>query len=613
MTESSSYYSLLSASPFSWENFLEIFAQLTSYALTDRETEAIISGVHAFHARLKRLSNNHLRRLAEEANSSECNKPQCRHVGKTCTQNALRGYIKAFLVGYGVKFLSEAVPGLLTGRLIKRPSLIKQMGGRDTIQFGMFLAAFIGTYKAMLCTIRHLRKKYGYESGGDRLNAFIAGTIAGLALAIERNKERRLAIALYLTTRSAQFTCVWLANRWAAARARRRRGLMRVRSEIVMSKASAGASRRAGVNEPTGMKSGLGTPTAHTHASTSTASTTNTGAVRPSIQFTGLEKANAAAHSKLGRSLKKEQLLHEEREPVEFADRLDAWLRAWGGTLVMALASSQILFAYIVAPQTLPRSYYGFLVVHGGLKSRYGSLAVPMLSQIGEAVLRMNNLSGAETQVPDNMTSAEFIAREVSPNIATVLPQGVRHNYFICALEHPWNTSCTKAHLSTFVGAIGRSLKLYMPLNAIMTVIFSGRRLIKDPVNTLTRYVKSVIRSSVFLSSYVTVAWLVPCTLRRLLKREAIWFYYVNGILSGLCALIEAPGRRIELGMYCLPRALESFWRCGVQWGWWHNIRHAEVAYFAFAMGALMSIYQTAPESIHGSYRDVMTRCFGQN
>ncbi|RKP06105.1 hypothetical protein THASP1DRAFT_18903 [Thamnocephalis sphaerospora] len=260
-----SYYSLLAASPFSWENFLEVFAQLTSYALTDRETETIISSFHAFHARLKRLSNNNLRRLAEEASSSEYGKPQCRHEGKTCVQNALRGYIKAFVVGYGVKFLTEAVPGLLTGRLVKRPSLLKQMGGRDTIYFGMFLSGFIGTYKAILCSLRHLRKQHGSDSG-DQLNAFIAGTIAGLALCLERNRDRRFAIALYLTTRSAQFTCVWLANRWSASRARKRRGLMR------------------------------------------------------------------------------------------FADRLDAWLRRWAGTMLMAVASSQILFAYIIAPQTLPVS-----------------------------------------------------------------------------------------------------------------------------------------------------------------------------------------------------------------------------------------------------------------
>jgi hypothetical protein len=120
MDDQNNYYSLLSASPISWENFFEVLAQLTSFALTDRETEAIIASFHAFHARLKRLSNRNLRRLAEEASTSEYRRPHCRHDGKTCVQNALRGYIKAFVVGYGVKFLVESVPALLTGRLFKR-------------------------------------------------------------------------------------------------------------------------------------------------------------------------------------------------------------------------------------------------------------------------------------------------------------------------------------------------------------------------------------------------------------------------------------------------------------------------------------------------------------
>ncbi|RKP26232.1 hypothetical protein SYNPS1DRAFT_14468 [Syncephalis pseudoplumigaleata] len=211
------------------------------------------------------------------------------------------------------------------------------------------------------------------------------------------------------------------------------------------------------------------------------------------------------------------------------------------------------------------------------------------------------------------MTSAEFVAREISPNLATIYTPRTRHHFAICALEHPWDTSCTQSHISTFIGAMGRSLKLYLPLNAVMTLIYSGKKLTKDPVKTLLRFIKSTLRSSLFLSSYVTMAWIVPCVLRYTFKRERIWFYYLNGILSGLCAIIDAPGRRIELGMYCLPRALESFWKCGVQWGWWRNIKNAEVVYFSMAMGILMSIYQTAPESIQGGYRDVMTRCFGKN
>src|SRR5262249_54864291 len=52
--------------------------------------------------------------------------------------------------------------------------------------------------------------------------------------------------------------------------------------------------------------------------------------------------------------------------------------------------------------------------------------------------------------------------------------------------------------------------------------------------------------------------------------------YFANGIVAGSMVMIEVPGRRLELGLYCLPRALESFWNCGVQWGWWKNIPYVQ-------------------------------------
>jgi len=47
----------------------------------------------------------------------------------------------------------------------------------------------------------------------------------------------------------------------------------------------------------------------------------------------------------------------------------------------------------------------------------------------------------------------------------------------------------------------------------------------------------------------------------------------VNGILGGLAVLLETPSRRMELALYCLPRAIESFWKCGAKFGYWPNIK----------------------------------------
>lgn len=55
--------------------------------------------------------------------------------------------------------------------------------------------------------------------------------------------------------------------------------------------------------------------------------------------------------------------------------------------------------------------------------------------------------------------------------------------------------------------------------------------------------------------------------------------YFVNGGLAGLTVLIEIPARRLELALYCLPRAIESFWRCGVKWGRWKYLPYVFVVF----------------------------------
>lgn len=79
------------------------------------------------------------------------------------------------------------------------------LGGQDTLRFALFLAMFIGGYKYLLCFLRHQR---GVDDG---LNTFIAGSISALALLFDQ-QQRRIAISMYLMTRTLQFTCSALSN-----------------------------------------------------------------------------------------------------------------------------------------------------------------------------------------------------------------------------------------------------------------------------------------------------------------------------------------------------------------------------------------------------------------
>jgi len=123
--------------------------------------------------------------------------------------------------------------------------------------------------------------------------------------------------------------------------------------------------------------------------------------------------------------------------------------------------------------------------------------------------------------------------------------------------------------------------------------------------------------------------------------------YYLNGFCGGLCVLLEQKPRRIELAMYCAPRALESFWNQMVKHGRFRNVsyvrarremkgaymhsthklllpravrilsgslrRNGEVAYFAVAMAVLLTIYQNEPDNLNSTYRSALEHLVGKN
>ncbi|KAI7905940.1 uncharacterized protein BX663DRAFT_529463 [Cokeromyces recurvatus] len=351
-----------------YENFLESLAQIVSKLLTDQETERVLSSIRTFQEKLKRLSSQNLNRLNLEISNVEKVKTNlCQHEGKTCTQNCTRGFIKTFSVTFVVKFLIGILPSLITGKILKRPHILKQMAG----------STFISSYKGILCALRNYRKTNDKRS--DRLNAFIAGTIAGLSLALDRDKHRRQSIMLYLFTRALQFNGAWIMKQWAIQR----------------------------------MKAHPG----------------------------------------------------EQRWDDSFAK----FISKFAGIAVMMIANAQIIYAFLFNHNTLPRSYFEFLLTHSGFRKSYGSMAARIAEAVGITVHQLVE-DQIPVTIPKNNSSREFISHYVSPNIASTLSSKVHHKYIMCAIQHPMRESCTIDKFVLFKDEFLRSLKLYIPLNMLYLI-----------------------------------------------------------------------------------------------------------------------------------------------
>ena len=130
-----------------------------------------------------------------------------------------------------------------------------------------------------------------------------------------------------------------------------------------------------------------------------------------------------------------------------------------------------------------------------------------------------------------------------------------------CSIVHG-NQSCG-GHVISFLGqAYKRALPVYFPVYLIPALIVHRKGLLQRPFTILTKVLIGTARSSLFLSVYCTSAWMWTCFLFRIFKRCNIPMVAMGTFPPGLGLSIEKKSRRMEISLYCLSRAIESFFTC---------------------------------------------------
>ncbi|KAJ3254207.1 hypothetical protein HK103_007452 [Boothiomyces macroporosus] len=382
-----------------WENFIESIAQVLSKALTDKDTEALIVSFNALQERLRQLSVDNLKQLEE----SKSGRPKlCKHAG-SCTGNCIRGWIRSFAITYALKYALGLVPSILTGKIFKRPELFVKLGGRDTTSFALFMSTFISSYKGILCMLRYYRKS------NSAINAFVAGTFAGLSILLDKNRSRRVMIALYLSTRTFHFIFRWM---W-------RHHVHKLFSKHI-----------------------------------------------PDTSPIAERRFNSKTRQQLPRKEIKEKAPHS---PVDSMEDIDARksIRQMFGALTMMISSSQILYAYVCEPDTLTKSYLSFLITHGGVRALYPKKPRQYLDAMGSTI------AGCAISPSSKFIEGVTNFRDAVPTGLPVdqldalkdIIQQAPHEFVMCGLQHPPTMYCTKGAVTAFWGEWKRAFQLYAPLN----------------------------------------------------------------------------------------------------------------------------------------------------
>lgn len=252
-----------------------------------------------------------------------------------------------------------------------------------------------------------------------------------------------------------------------------------------------------------------------------------------------------------------------------------------GDSAMMCVATSQILYSWIMMPQTLPPAYVKFLNRHGGRQQWHYNAARELCERAGKPMPPAPYKSLQNTRFK---------------NFKGTCP---------CEVLHP-GQSCNGFMLNFFPDAYLRAIPVYLPVYVFPALLVHRKRLLDPKLapDIGRRVVQGALRSSLFLSLYCTLAWRGAC----------VGFQWSNGAsgallaltcwTGGLATLAEKKSRRMELAHYCLARAIESFALCLSSWGYVRGDslpRRTDVIIFSAATAAIMHCYSDS----HGRHRDV--------
>ncbi|GKV41094.1 hypothetical protein SLEP1_g48673 [Rubroshorea leprosula] len=263
-----------------------------------------------------------------------------------------------------------------------------------------------------------------------------------------------------------------------------------------------------------------------------------------------------------------------------------------GDIFLMCLSSSQILSAYILKQESLPPSYKSFLNKHGGkdaaILQGVKEIATGMAFTNLEAVEKYYKSTGIDIKLDPKMK----------------VP---------CTIIHG-KQSCGTHFVSFLIEAYKRALPVYLPVYLVPALIVHRQGLLKRPYRILGKGLLGTARSSLFLSVYCASAWMWTCLLFRIFKKCNIPMVAMGTFPTGLALAIEKKSRRIEISLYCLARAIESFFTCMADAGYLpqpENLKRADVVIFSISTAIIMHCYAQERDVFRSKYLNVLDWVFG--
>uniref|UniRef100_A0A453IYM5 Transmembrane protein 135 N-terminal domain-containing protein n=1 Tax=Aegilops tauschii subsp. strangulata TaxID=200361 RepID=A0A453IYM5_AEGTS len=254
-----------------------------------------------------------------------------------------------------------------------------------------------------------------------------------------------------------------------------------------------------------------------------------------------------------------------------------------GDVFLMCLSSAQILSAYILQQDSLPSSYKSFLKTHGGKDQS-------ILQGLKEVV---NHTAFSNLEAIEKYYKSVGVDIKLDPDMKVP-----------CSIVHG-NQSCAGHFISFLLQAYGRAVPVYIPVYLVPALVVHRQDLMKRPYTIMGKSLLGTARSSLFLSMYCASAWAWTCFLFRTFEKCSTPLVVLGTFPAGLALFIEKKSRRTEISLYCLARAIESFFTCMTDAGLCPpilQIKRADVVVFSMATSIIMHCYAQEREVFRSKY-----------
>ncbi|XP_075514231.1 uncharacterized protein LOC142549267 [Primulina tabacum] len=415
--------------------------------------------------------------------------PPCDHADESCVANAVGNLCQSFLLSYGIRVgIGILLRAFKLVRIKSYSSLLdlKQLvSEKDLIvreeacRVGLLFGGFTGSYHALRCLLRKLRKKE------TPMNAFLAGAVSGLSILALDDSSRRRTLSLYLLARVAQ--CAY-----------------------------------------------------------------------------------NSAKSK---------------------NKFHLWGSHWshGDTLLFSIACAQVMYAFVMRPESLPKSYQDFI-------QKTGPVAAPVYKAVRDCCRGSPVDIASLSTYLSNRRGFSTVKLEEFPHIVP------------CSVIHPITESCLFHNANSARDTFRKTFPLYFSLTFVPFVVLRMQKFMDAPVRTCWLAVKGAVRSTTFLSAFVGIFQGVICMHRKVALKDHKLLYWLAGGISALSVLLEKKARRGELALYVLPRAGESLWYILVNRHLLPDIKNAEVALFCACMGGIMYYLEHEPDTMAPFLRGLVRR-----